>query len=140
MIPTEHRAAVRHISCFRAHRRDDAAALLAGLSLLKAIPAAARLEVVLNDRVDPHADGADAVVHAEFADAAALAAFRAHPLHAIAARRAAALAVRTLVADYAVPDDGTAGARFGGPTPMLAAAVPPCVAAGAALPAETPFR
>jgi len=134
--PTARPAAVRHISGFRAHRRDDAAALLAELSLLKAIPAAARLEVVLNDRVDPHADGADAVVHAEFADAAALAAFRAHPLHAIAVRRAAALATRTLLADYAVPDDGDAGARFGGPERAIA----PCVAADAALPAETPFR
>ncbi|TIU17064.1 MAG: Dabb family protein, partial [Mesorhizobium sp.] len=39
-------------------------------------------EVTLNTKVDPLSDEVDVVVYAEFADDAALAAYKAHPLYA----------------------------------------------------------
>ncbi len=53
--------------------------IIVGLSLLKDIPQARNLEVSENRRVDQIGNAIDVVVYGEFADEAALAAYKAHP-------------------------------------------------------------
>ena len=72
---------IRHIVFFSAKDKNDLADVLAGLHLLKGIPHALRLEVEPNIREDALSDAVDIVVYGEFADTAALAAYKAHPLY-----------------------------------------------------------
>lgn len=72
---------IRHIVFFRARRPEDVAAVFEGLCILKRNPHASRLEVVRNNKVDPLGNEVDVVVHGEFTDAAALAAYKAHPTY-----------------------------------------------------------
>lgn len=95
---------IRHIVLFSAKRPDDVPAILDGLGLLRGIPHALRLEVVRNGRLDQLGNDIDVVVYGEFADEAALAAYKAHPLY-----QQAIAAVRPLrdirhAVDYAVPE------------------------------------
>jgi hypothetical protein len=73
---------IRHIVFFSAKRKEDVAAVRTGLLALGNIPHASLFEVTLNTKVDPLSDEVDVVVYAEFADDAALAAYKAHPLYA----------------------------------------------------------
>jgi Stress responsive A/B Barrel Domain len=77
---------IRHIVFFSAKRREDVEAIRTGLSRLGSIPHPSRFEVSLNTKVDPISDEVDVVVYAEFADAAALAAYKADPIYAEATR------------------------------------------------------
>ena len=73
---------IRHIVFFRAKDPADREAIFQGLSLLTGIPDKLRLEVSRNMLVDAISpDGPDFVVYGEFADAAQLAAYKAHPLY-----------------------------------------------------------
>jgi quinol monooxygenase YgiN len=94
---------IRHIVLFRARDPQDREAVRQGLALLKDIPAASVLEVEYNSRIDPWSDEADIVVYGEFADEAALAAFKAHPLYAESIRRVRPLRDLRIAADYAAP-------------------------------------
>ena len=78
---------IRHIVFFSAKRREDIEAIRTGLSRLGAIPHSSRFEVSLNTKVDPLSDEVDVVVYAEFADAEALAAYKADPIYAEATRQ-----------------------------------------------------
>ncbi|SDA95591.1 Dabb family protein [Mesorhizobium qingshengii] len=73
---------IRHIVFFSARRKEDVEAVRTGLLALGSIPHSSLFEVTLNTKVDPLSDEVDVVVYAEFADDAALAAYKAHPLYA----------------------------------------------------------
>ena len=77
---------IRHIVFFSAKRQEDLEAIRWGLSALADIPHSSLFEVSLNTKVDPLSDEIDVVVYAEFADDAALAAYKAHPLYGQAIR------------------------------------------------------
>ena len=94
---------IRHIVLFRARDPRDREAVREGLALLREIPAASVLEVEFNSRIDPWSDEADIVVYGEFADEAALAAFKAHPLYAESIRRVRPLRDLRIAADYVAP-------------------------------------
>lgn len=72
---------IRHIVFFTA-KPEELDAVVAGLEQLGQIPSASHFEVRRNTRVDQIANEVDVVVYAEFADAAALAAYKAHPIYA----------------------------------------------------------
>ncbi|UVK45260.1 Dabb family protein [Mesorhizobium sp. AR07] len=73
---------IRHIVFFSAQHKEDVEAVRTGLLALGDIPHSSLFEVTLNTKVDPLSDEIDVVVYAEFADDAALAAYKAHPLYA----------------------------------------------------------
>ena len=73
---------IRHIVFFSAKRRENVEAMRDGLKALGTIPHSRVFEVSLNSKVDPLSDEIDVVVYAEFADEAALAAYKAHPTYA----------------------------------------------------------
>ncbi len=72
---------IRHIVLFSAKRTEDVDTILAALGRLRAIPEAERLEVVRNARLDQLSDEIDVIVYGEFADAEALARYKAHPIY-----------------------------------------------------------
>ena len=69
---------IRHIVFFSARHAEDLETIRAGLSLLTEIPHAARLEIGENVKTDQLGGEVDLVVYGEFADEAALAAYKAH--------------------------------------------------------------
>lgn len=73
---------IRHIVFFSAKRHEDVDAVRDGLKQLGTIPHSTLFEVSLNKKVDLFSNEVDIVVYAEFADEAALAAFKAHPTYA----------------------------------------------------------
>jgi quinol monooxygenase YgiN len=75
---------IRHIVFFSARDAADLERIEAGLRQLERIEAASRLEVRRNLRCDQLDDVVDIVVYGEFADQAALDAYKAHPLYAAA--------------------------------------------------------
>ena len=72
---------IRHIVLFSAKRTEDVDTILAALARLRQIPEAKRLEVVRNARLDQLSGEIDVIVHGEFADAEALARYKAHPIY-----------------------------------------------------------
>ncbi|MEO5806825.1 Dabb family protein [Devosia sp.] len=90
---------IRHIVFFTAKTDDNLDAICAGLALLGTIPHASHFEVAGNTKVDQISNEVDIVVYAEFADAAALAAYKAHPTYAEATRRVQPLRELRLSAD-----------------------------------------
>jgi hypothetical protein len=78
---------IRHIVFFTAKDTDDLDAICEGLALLGTIPHSTHFEVTRNAKVDQISNEIDVVVYAEFEDAAALAAYKAHPTYAEATRR-----------------------------------------------------
>ncbi len=80
-------ALIRHIVFFSARADEDVDAVRSGLQLLGSIPHSSVFEVSLNTKVDPLCDAVDVVVYAEFADQAALAAYKSHPIYAEATRK-----------------------------------------------------
>lgn len=72
---------IRHIVFFSARHKDDVEMIREELSALGGIPHSTHFEVTVNTKVDPFSDEIDLVVYAEFADQAALAAYKAHPLY-----------------------------------------------------------
>ena len=77
---------IRHIVFFTAGHPDHLDAICEGLALLGTIPHARHFEVTRNSKVDQISNEVDVVVYAEFADEAALAAYKAHPIYAEATR------------------------------------------------------
>jgi hypothetical protein len=77
----EVRALIRHIVFFTAKPGHTPEEIRAGLSVLTGIPHADKLEISVNRRSDPISREVDVVVYGEFADDAALAAYKAHDLY-----------------------------------------------------------
>jgi len=69
---------IRHIVFFSARNADDLETIRKGLSLLTEIPHATVLEIGENVKTDQLGGEVDLVVYGEFADAEALAAYKAH--------------------------------------------------------------
>ena len=90
---------IRHIVFFTARTADSLDAICAGLELLGTIPHSSHFEVTRNAKVDQISNEIDVVVYAEFADAAALAAYKAHPTYAEATRLVRPLRELRLSAD-----------------------------------------
>lgn len=93
---------IRHIVLFTAPRDGDVATIRDGLQILTRIPHADRLEIALNRKSDPASKEVDVVVYGEFADDAALAAYKAHDLYAESIRRVKPLREMRLAADFDV--------------------------------------
>jgi hypothetical protein len=91
---------IRHIVFFTARACEDIDAICAGLDLLGTIPHSQHFEVSRNSKVDQISNEVDVVVYAEFTDAAALAAYKAHPVYAEATRRVRSLRELRLSADF----------------------------------------
>ncbi len=94
---------IRHIVFFSAKRPEDVEAIRDGLSALGMIPHSTRFEVLLNTKVDPLSSEVDVVVYGEFADAAALAAYKAHPTYAATTAKVRPLRELRLSADAVSP-------------------------------------
>lgn len=78
---------IRHIVFFSVKPDQHVETVRESLMALAAIPHSSHFEVTLNSKVDPMCDRIDLVVYAEFADAAALAAYKAHPTYAETTRK-----------------------------------------------------
>ena len=90
---------IRHIVFFTAKTADNLDAICEGLELLGTIPHSTHFEVTRNTKVDQISNEVDVVVYAEFEDAAALAAYKAHPTYAEATRLVRPLRELRLSAD-----------------------------------------
>lgn len=90
---------IRHIVFFSAKRKDDIEAIAAGLRELARIPHSQRFEVTVNTKVDPLGNDVDVVVYGEFADQAALDAYKRHPIYAQSTARVRPLRELRLSAD-----------------------------------------
>lgn len=75
------RSFIRHIVFFNAKDKTDLPTILEGLNRLSGIPNARNFEVCENIHSDSLSNEVDVVVYAEFADQAALDAYKAHPLY-----------------------------------------------------------
>lgn len=75
------RSFIRHVVLFSAKDQADVDRIQEGLSLLRAIPHSSLFEVVQNNRADELSGEIDVVVYAEFADNAALQAYKADPIY-----------------------------------------------------------
>ena len=73
---------IRHIVFFSAKNSGEVGRIREGLEALGAIPGSTVFEVRENAKVDPMGNEVDVVVYAEFPDADALAAYKAHPAYA----------------------------------------------------------
>ncbi|MGB3387791.1 MAG: Dabb family protein [Pseudaminobacter sp.] len=72
---------IRHIVFFSVKPDHDVETVREALRVLGTIPHSSHFEVTVNSKVDPMCDRIDIVVYAEFPDAAALAAYKAHPTY-----------------------------------------------------------
>ncbi len=102
---------IRHIVFFTARTAGNLDAIVAGLELLATIPHARHFEVTRNSKVDQIGNDVDVVVYAEFDDAAALAAYKAHPVYAEATRLVRPLREVRLAADVPAREAGTGRIR-----------------------------
>jgi len=91
---------IRHIVFFTAKDKADLGRIVEGLQLLGQIPHSEHFEVVRNSKVDKYGNDVDVIVYAEFADEAALAAYKAHPIYAEATRRVRPLRELRFAADF----------------------------------------
>lgn len=91
---------IRHIVFFTAKQRANLDRIVEGLELLGQIPHSEHFEVVRNFKVDQFGNDVDVIVYAEFADEAALAAYKAHPIYAEATRRVRPLRELRYAADF----------------------------------------
>lgn len=94
---------IRHIVFFTV-KPENLEAVRTGLSILTDIPHARVLEIGTNEKTDRFDRGIDLVVYGEFDDAAALAAYQAHPLYEESIRRVKPLREERFAADYVVED------------------------------------
>jgi len=102
---------IRHIVFFTAKDRKDLPEIVEGLKLLGTIPHSQHFEVSENTRVDQIGNEVDVVVYAEFTDAAALAAYKAHPTYAEATRRVRPLRELRFAADVPAAETVRAAIR-----------------------------
>ncbi len=96
---------IRHIVLFSAKRAEDVEAIHAALLRLRQIPEARRLEVVRNAKLDQLSGEVDVIVHGEFADAGALARYKAHPIYSETIAVVRPLRDLRIAVDYLVPEE-----------------------------------
>jgi len=94
------RGFIRHVVFFSAKDKQDVPRIVDGLRLLGTIPHSSTFEVVENSAVDALSSEIDVVVYAEFADAAALKAYKADPIYEEAIRRVRPLREIRIAADF----------------------------------------
>lgn len=91
---------IRHIVFFTAQNDSNIKAIRDGLQMLTGIPHAQHLEIAFNRKSDPNSKEVDVVVYGEFADDAALAAYKAHETYAEAIRQVKPLRELRFAVDY----------------------------------------
>lgn len=91
---------IRHIVLFSAKNEADIEHIIDGLALLTQIPHATRLEVARNAKTDQIENKFDVVVYGEFADEAALAAYKGHALYEEAIKRVRPIRELRFAVDY----------------------------------------
>jgi Stress responsive A/B Barrel Domain len=94
---------IRHIVLFSAKNPADVEIIVAALGRLREIPDADHLEVVRNARLDQHSGEIDVIVYGEFADAEALARYKAHPIYHQTIGIVRPLRDLRIAVDYAAP-------------------------------------
>lgn len=90
---------IRHIVFFTVADPTERESVEVGLKLLEGNPHATRLEIRPNLKGDAWSTEVDFVVYGEFTDAAALAAYKAHPIYEEATRRVRPLRDLRIAAD-----------------------------------------
>jgi len=95
---------IRHIVLFTAKSPDLFDAICEGLAPLKQIPHSLTFEVARNTRVDLYGNDIDVVVYGEFADQAALDAFKAHPTYEAVTQHVRPMRNLRYAADILVPE------------------------------------
>ena len=98
---------IRHIVFFSVPEPENLETVFAGLSLLKDNPHALRLEIGRNLKTDQLNVDVDLVVYGEFADEAALAAYKAHPLYQQAIDIVRPLREMRIAADFVADDNSS---------------------------------
>ncbi len=97
---------IRHIVFFSAANPGDIDAIRDGLMMLKDIPDAQHFEVGRNLRSDTiTGPQIDVVVYAEFADEAALAAYKSNPIYAACIARVRPMREMRIAADFEASSD-----------------------------------
>lgn len=91
---------LRHIVFFSAKNPADIPRIREGLAMLANIPEHLHFEVAENSRADGFSSEVDVVVYAEFADEAALARYKAHPIYQQAIDVVRPLREMRLAADF----------------------------------------
>lgn len=91
---------IRHIVFFTAKSERDLGEILEGLSILKEIPHAIKLDVTANRKSDPISQEVDVVVYGEFEDSAALDAYKGHEIYQESIRRVRPLRELRFAADF----------------------------------------
>jgi quinol monooxygenase YgiN len=94
---------IRHIVLFSAKDAGDVDTIRTGLRRLAEIPAASLLEVEFNACKDDLSNEIDVVVYGEFADEAALDAFKNHPIYHETIAVVRPLRELRFVADFETP-------------------------------------
>lgn len=91
---------IRHIVFFSARNPEDVEKIARGLEILGQIPHSDFFEIGINSKVDQLGGEVDVVVYAEFADEAALAAYKAHPIYQESIERVRPLREMRHAADF----------------------------------------
>ncbi len=91
---------IRHVVFFSVPAARDLDEVEAGLRLLETNPHADRLTIRRNLKRDSWSQEVDFVVYGEFADEAALAAYKAHPIYEESIRRVRPLRDLRIAADF----------------------------------------
>jgi hypothetical protein len=94
------RPTLRHVVFFSAKDKADLPQIVAGLELLADIPDAKLFEVRQNTQSDALSREVDVIVYAEFESAAALAAYKAHPLYEASIKAVRPLRDMRIAADF----------------------------------------
>ena len=92
---------IRHIVFFTAKDPATIDTIIGELSALGTIPGVEHFEAVRNAKIDQISNEVDLVVYAEFADEAALRAYKAHPTYAETTRRVRPMRELRFSADFA---------------------------------------
>ncbi len=98
---------IRHIVYFSVRSEADRSRVLDGLRLLESNPHALHLEVGENLKLDSLGNDVDFVVYGEFADAAALDAFKAHASYEASIAAVRPLRELRMAADFTAREERT---------------------------------
>ena len=98
--PKDARDFIRHVVFFTAKDPADLPAIMDGLEILGRIPGVQNFDVSQSSNTDPLTERVDVVVYGEFADEAALTAYRTHPLYQESIRRVRPLRDARVAADF----------------------------------------
>lgn len=105
---------IRHVVFFSARHGNDIETIRKRLGALGSIPSAENFEVALNSKVDQISNEIDVVVYAEFADQAALDAYKKHPIYAETTSVVRPMRELRFSADFVTgPDAGNPSGRIG---------------------------